>query len=514
MAEAAGRAAAGAHEDDVAKVGTVRATDTHPWMLWAAMAIAALTVWRLATLWISGHDLFFDEAQYWDWSRDLAFGYYSKPPVVAWLIAASTAICGDGEPCIRAGTPVVNGMTALVVGALGQLLFGPRAGFWSAITFALLPGVTIASGVVSTDTPLLLFWSIALYAWARLSLANGGFVWWIVLGVALGLAFLSKYAAFYFLIGVALHLAISADARRAFSPAGGGVAIVLTGLILFPNVLWNARHGFVSFVHLGENANLGGSLFNPDRMFEFLGSQFGVFGPITFAALLVVVVMMRRVCVDPRHRMLLSFVLPALVIITVQALLSRAHANWAAVSYVSATVLVAAWMLETVGRQRLLRVATALHVLFALLAYTSYPALRAANLELPGHLDPFARLQGWSELGERVSRHVEAYPDAELVTSERMILTELLYYVHPRPDQVIKWNPDGLVEDHYHLTTRMGAPGSGPYLLVTRAYGAGHVERFFDRLSKLEEVRIQTHEDRGMRFEVWLLDGFRGYDPA
>ena len=46
-------------------------------------------------------DLFFDEAQYWSWSRDLAFGYFSKPPLLAWLIAAVTHVCGDAEICVR-----------------------------------------------------------------------------------------------------------------------------------------------------------------------------------------------------------------------------------------------------------------------------------------------------------------------------------------------------------------------------------------------------------------------------
>ena len=28
-----------------------------------------------------------DEAYYWDWGRQLDYGYYSKPPLIAWLYA-------------------------------------------------------------------------------------------------------------------------------------------------------------------------------------------------------------------------------------------------------------------------------------------------------------------------------------------------------------------------------------------------------------------------------------------
>jgi hypothetical protein len=53
-------------------------------------------------------DLFFDESQYWSWSRELAFGYFSKPPLLAWLIAAAERVCGDSEACIRAPAPLLS----------------------------------------------------------------------------------------------------------------------------------------------------------------------------------------------------------------------------------------------------------------------------------------------------------------------------------------------------------------------------------------------------------------------
>ena len=36
-----------------------------------------------------------DEAQYWVWSKNLAGGYFSKPPLLPWLIKSITSIFGD-----------------------------------------------------------------------------------------------------------------------------------------------------------------------------------------------------------------------------------------------------------------------------------------------------------------------------------------------------------------------------------------------------------------------------------
>ncbi|HCY54966.1 MAG TPA: glycosyl transferase, partial [Oceanicaulis sp.] len=40
---------------------------------------------RIAGLMINPSSLYADETQYWVWSRDLDWGYFSKPPLIAWI---------------------------------------------------------------------------------------------------------------------------------------------------------------------------------------------------------------------------------------------------------------------------------------------------------------------------------------------------------------------------------------------------------------------------------------------
>ena len=54
--------------------------------------ILTITLWRIVLLRFDTTDLFVDEAQYWLWSQHLDFGYYSKPPMIAWVIRAATAL--------------------------------------------------------------------------------------------------------------------------------------------------------------------------------------------------------------------------------------------------------------------------------------------------------------------------------------------------------------------------------------------------------------------------------------
>ena len=139
----------------------------------AAAAISlAITVVRIAVLGVSDLNLHGDEAQYWSWSRDLAFGYVSKPPMIAWIIAATTSVCGDGEWCVRLAAPLIHAATSGMIFLLGKELASERVGFWASVTYATLPAVSYSSGIISTDVPLLFFWSVALYAFIRLSQAR------------------------------------------------------------------------------------------------------------------------------------------------------------------------------------------------------------------------------------------------------------------------------------------------------------------------------------------------------
>src|SRR5438045_9615240 len=100
-------------------------------------------------------------------------------------------------------------------------------------------------------------------------------------------------------------------------------------LLYLPNFWWNWWSGFVSYLHVRDNAELTGPLFHPIAFVEFFVSQFAVFGPLCFAALLAIVAR-PPTFLAPRARPLAAFPFPTLATILVLSLLSRAQANWPA----------------------------------------------------------------------------------------------------------------------------------------------------------------------------------------
>src|SRR5690606_32116228 len=129
----------------------------------------------------------------------------------------------------------------------------------------------------------------------------------------------------------------------AAAAAGAALAAVLA-----PNLIWNATHGFATFQHTAANAAWSGvQLFNIQEMAAFLGSQFGVFGPIPLGVLIVGIALAARARrITPQDLTLLCFTLPPLLIVTAQAFISRANANWSGAGYLAGSVLVAARLMR------------------------------------------------------------------------------------------------------------------------------------------------------------------------
>ena len=121
-----------------------------------------LLLLRIYDLSLERYALYGDEAQYWTWAKALDWGYYSKPPVVAWAIAATTWLFGDSVFAIRLSSPLFHFGTAMMVYAITSRWVNPRSALWATITYATLPAVILSATIASTDPALLFFWSVSL----------------------------------------------------------------------------------------------------------------------------------------------------------------------------------------------------------------------------------------------------------------------------------------------------------------------------------------------------------------
>ncbi len=374
---------------------------TLPWLA----ALAALTLVRLLVA--AWAPLSPDEAYYWVWSRALAPGFLDHPPMVALWMRAGTALLGPSALGVRLLGPVSAAAgTMLLAQAARDLLgadapapgaadVGVRAG--ALLNATLLLGV--GAVVMTPDTPLLFFWTATLWALGRL-LRTGRAGWWLVAGGTAGCALESKYTAL--LLGGALAvwlLAVPEGRRwlRRWQPwAGLGVA----GVVLAPDLAWNAAHGWASLARQGGRT----ADWHPARaagfLGELLGGQVGLATPGVFAVCAMGVWRAARRWREPGCALLACLVLVPAAVFVQHALGDRVQANWPAILYPAAAVAAAGLA------PRLWRAAVALGLV---LAAPVYLQAAVAPFALPLRLDvTLARMGGWDGLARAVSEHAVA----------------------------------------------------------------------------------------------------------
>jgi hypothetical protein len=488
---------------------------TWPWSAWGLtlVLIGLLTLGRLIVLHHAFINLGGDEAQYWVWSRHLSFGYFTKPPLIAWLIRASTTVCGNGEACVRVSSPLLHGLTALFVFWLARALYDARTAVWSAITYATLPIVWFSTGLITTDVPLIACWAGALLAFhhmvrAQTDARTGDTIRLAVLaGLAIGLGMLAKYAMIYFVLGTIVYVIGSREGRRAVLSPAGGLMWLVAVLVFSPNIIWNIQQHFATVHHTEANADWGGSLFHPAMLANFLVGQVGVFGPVLFIGFLFGLLTLKKRMKghESADFFLLCYSLPTLALIAAEAFISRANANWAATAYVALTIVTVAWFLRQRGAF-LLRASLIISLVAGGVLYSEITMPGA--IELMKMTNSFKRVRGWNTLGDEVVKLSREGHYKAIMSDDRMLTAELSYYARAAHLPVVVFDIDGKPENQFELKSPYTAAIGEPVLFVSVDSGAAVLQRFAD-VDLIKTFRVEEGGRHHLDFRLVRLSGFK-----
>lgn len=478
--------------------------------------LIALTALRIYALRLEALDLFYDEAQYWMWSRSFEWGYFTKPPMVAWAIATTTSLFGDSEWAVRLAAPIGQSIAGLALFALGRSMYGAWAGFWAGLAWLLMPGVSLSSGVISTDALLLPCWAIALLCAWRLT-ATRAWIWAIALGIAIGAGLQAKYAMFYFPLCLAAAAWWSAPARAALGRGRAMAAGLIALLMLAPNLYWNASHGFATAQHTAANARFDSpNLFNVSELFEFLSSQAGVIGPLMFLALIGLFwrAMRRADGLSDQDKFLLAFILPPLIFVSVIAFVSRANANWAAAAYPAAIVWIAGSLFAGKRGRGFLALATAINAAFA--AFMAYAVL---SPEISNQWKNVRAMRGWDETAREIAVRAAAQPGeapfTAVLVDDRAMYFELNYYWRharragaPLPP-IRMWLLDGEAHNSAEATDPMREAEGARVLAVHQTPGyLPFVAGDFTVFRTVEHLTIPLGGGQNRELEISIGEGF------
>lgn len=381
----------------------------------------------LAIILFAGIGLMPDEAQYWTWAKELSYGYYSKPPGIAWQIAAGSYFFGDTELGVRVGSLVLSTCMSFAIYWLGRSSgLDEKKSFWAAIAFSYSPLGVFSGFFATTDCSYVLFWTLACALVAK-DLRDDRRLSFIPLGLVIALGALWKWPVYAVWIPIALFF--YKEPLRVLS----GICISLLGLV--PSLIWNMQTGFVTFQHVKASINNPGSTPNP---LEFLGAQIMLVSPILFV---LVCIGMWRFRVHQRSlRFCWVVALLFFGALFLASCFEKVQGNWAVAAYPTAFVIMVLyaskrWMLAGIGLSVALIAAIIL-------------------LPIPYRSNPFKPGLGSENIASALI--ASGYdPEHDFLFSDRYQVTSQLSFYGPQQQRAYFFNIHGLRHNQFDFWPQM-----------------------------------------------------------
>ena len=243
----------------------MKAREGHPFPSLGLILLVSCVV-RLLLAGITGFGI--DESYALTVARPFSLSYFDHPPLHFWIAGVVTELSRGTNPLwVRLPFVLLFTLTLWAIASLTTYLFTERAGRFAAGALALSGVLGVTTGTwVLPDGPLVAATSVGALLMAPMlvvrtptSQAHGSHQverWWRwpSVGVAFGLALLSKYHAVLSAGGVLLFMLTTANGRQLLRTPGPWRAVAIATIAVVPIVWWNATHQWVSFVFQGARA--------------------------------------------------------------------------------------------------------------------------------------------------------------------------------------------------------------------------------------------------------------------
>jgi 4-amino-4-deoxy-L-arabinose transferase-like glycosyltransferase len=378
---------------------------------WAKTPAGGVTILILATLaarllFAASLGLGVDESYMVAAGRKLQLSYFDHPPLAWWMAWGITHLTGsESAVVVRLPFIALFALTTLLMYRAASALFGSEAGLWAAVVLNMAPALGITAGTwVLPDGPLFaaLLGTLLCLIPALRSDGRVAWGWWLASGACAGAALCSKYSAALTLAGAVAFLMSEPTGRRWLMRPHPYIAGALALVVFLPVLVWNAGHGWISFVFQGGRAS--GSL-HPFGPITAIAGQAAFLLPWIWAPLLWCgLVALWRGPSDRKRWLLVCLAAPPIVLFTAAALWGNPLFHWAAPGYLMLLPLLGDAIARRRQSSRLVRIwlgATAAFVILGVAIVASevrFDLLPSLVEDLRFNRDPNLDLVDWSSL--------------------------------------------------------------------------------------------------------------------
>ncbi len=290
-----------------------------------------------------------DEVYYWTYALYPDLSHFDHPPMVGFLIQASTLdLILDNDFFIRLGPILLAAWNTWLIYKVGAKVKSETAGLYASLLYTSSIYCSIISGfAIIPDAPQIFFWLLCLYLTVDFLPAkkvdNALRLKMILFGCLAGLAMLSKYHSIFIWVGVFSFIVFYN--RTWLKDYSLYLSMVLSLLVISPIIVWNYQNNFISYTFHSDRV-APAFQFRLDYFFSELVGQILYANPFNYYLIVsaLIAVARRKLFMDIQmQRILLLNSLPLYFIFTGFSLYKSTLPHWTGPAFISLIIITSAY---------------------------------------------------------------------------------------------------------------------------------------------------------------------------
>jgi hypothetical protein len=253
-------------------------------VLWVFLAY--LAIWTLyAIIEKSSQDINFDMAEIVIWSRELAAGNPTHPPLASWIAALWFAIFPykDWAYYLLA---IASATSALWISwSFSKRWLDPEKRVAGLAMLMLVPFFNFLAIKYNTNSVLLPFWALTTYCFL-ISYSTRSPLFAALAGAGAGACMLGKYWAIFLIAGLGIAAILDTRRKDYFRSPAPWITIAAGSIVIAPHIVWLFGNNFSSLAYpMGNHGGLSLSQTAHKVIFYVLGFAAYISAPVLFVLL-------------------------------------------------------------------------------------------------------------------------------------------------------------------------------------------------------------------------------------
>ena len=452
------------------------------------------------------------DAYYHFYGEHLSLSYFDHPGMIGYILRIFTTVFGKTIFVVKFADFFVTSLTLLSFYKLGSYFLSKARLNRALVLISTTLFISILSINSTPDVPLILFWTLSLICLYKAVFEENN-TYWILGGIAMGLAFDSKYTALLLQIGLLAFILFSNRYRSLLRSPWLWTSLLISALVTFPVWYWNYQNEFASF--LFQSSERTGSIskfeLKPRYFFGAIGHQLFLVLPILFVVFFNLIYKHIKKAITKlklptdKTLFLLAFFIPTFLGFFLLTPIYWVKLNWMMPSYISG-ILLAAMVVSKKWVRIQVYISAGLHLLVSLQVFFFLAPIKSDDTWV-----------GWKELVQETEALQKQYPDTfvfsddgykttacmtfftdQKIYAQNIIGKHALHFDYIGDDLTKLKGKNALFIDSDKRFKSDAKKGNYPLELDT----------YFSKVTELEPIIITLHGKKTRKFWVYSCENY------